>query len=112
MASFIASFIPQAAGLLPKWQLFISTVAFLNSVQNFTTLKFTRRVYSAKPHEVTPLQARMFGVWTLLSAVVRFYAAYHINEKSVYDITLWSPLIVSSVSTIWMYSQYDFYVKA
>lgn len=43
--------LPQAAGLLPKWQLFVSVVALFNTVQNFATLKFTRRVYSGKPHE-------------------------------------------------------------
>jgi hypothetical protein len=32
---------------------------------------------------VTALQARTFAVWTLTSAVVRLYAAYHI-EKKVY----------------------------
>ncbi|KAH8100102.1 Erg28 like protein-domain-containing protein [Cristinia sonorae] len=134
----LLSFLPQSAGWLPKWQLFIATVAFFNTIQNFTTLKFTRRVYSKKVAEVTPLQARTFGVWTLLSAAVRFYAAYHIHEKSVYDITLisyliafghitsellifgsagiafpsLSPLIVSSVSLLWMFSQYEFYVNA
>ncbi|KAI0072531.1 Erg28-like protein [Panus rudis PR-1116 ss-1] len=138
MASNLFSFFPQSEGYLPKWQLFISVVALFNTVQNFATLKFTRRVYSKKPQEVTPLQARTFAVWTLLSSVVRFYAAYHIHEKSVYDITLisyliafghivselfifgtggtqfpsLSPLIVSSTSLAWMITQYDFYVKA
>jgi hypothetical protein len=31
---------------------------------------------------VTPLQARTFGVWTLTSAVVRGYAAYHVYDKT------------------------------
>jgi len=133
----VLAILPQSIGWLPKWQLFISTVALFNTVQNFATLKFTRRVYNKRQHEVTALQARTFAVWTLLSAAVRFYAAYHIHEKSVYDITLisyliafghitselliygsagisfpsLSPLIVSSVSLIWMFNQYDFYVK-
>ncbi|KAJ3487163.1 hypothetical protein NLI96_g3742 [Meripilus lineatus] len=138
MSSFIADLLPQAAGLLPKWQLFVSVVALFNTVQNFATLKFTRRVYSGKPHEVTPLQARTFAVWTLLASVVRFYAAYHISVKPIYDIALISYLlafghftseflifgsvklsagsmstfVVSTASLIWMFKQYDFYVKA
>ncbi|CAL1716528.1 unnamed protein product [Somion occarium] len=137
MASTPLNLLPQSEGWLPKWQLFIAVVAAFNTVQNFATLKFTRRVYCKKPAEVTPLQARTFAVWTLLSAVVRFYAAYHIHDKSIYDITLisyliafghitselfifgtggtqfpsLSPLIVSSTSMVWMLTQYDFYVK-
>ncbi|KAK7690795.1 hypothetical protein QCA50_005895 [Cerrena zonata] len=137
MASTFLALLPQSEGLLPKWQLFIAVVAALNTVQNFATLKFTKRVYSKKPAEVTALQARTFAVWTLLSAVVRFYAAYHIHDKSIYDITFisyliafghitsellifgtggtkfpsLSPLIVSSTSLVWMFTQYDFYVK-
>lgn len=39
----------------------------------------------AAPHScraVTALQARTFAVWTLTSAVIRFYAAYNINNKT------------------------------
>ena len=31
---------------------------------------------------VTDLQARTFAIWTLASAIVRFYAAYNINNKA------------------------------
>ena len=74
-------------------------MAIFNSVQNFATLKLTRRLYAGvapasskiKPlfqssthHNaptVTELQARTFAVWTLTSAVVRGYAAYNIHTK-------------------------------
>ena len=75
-----------------------------NSLQNFITLDLTKRLYNrtATGEEdsstciryaghlttrsfflfpVTPLQARTFAAWTLVSAVVRFYAAYNINSK-------------------------------
>ncbi|PBK75603.1 Erg28-like protein [Armillaria solidipes] len=139
---FLEQYLPQAAGWLPLWQLLISVTAVFNSVQNFVTLKLTRKIYPQAA--VTGLQARTFAVWTLTSAVVRAYAAYNINEKqsvnftAVYDLTLFtyliafghfssellifrtatinpgliSPVIVSTTSLLWMISQYDFYVKS
>ncbi|EJD06875.1 Erg28-like protein [Fomitiporia mediterranea MF3/22] len=127
--------LPQTPGLLPKWQLFVSTVALYNTVQCFCTSKLTRRVYNNAP-VVTDLQVRTFGVWTITSAVVRFYAAYHITEKAVYDLALFTYLIAfghfssellifrtakinpgimstfvfASLSLVWMLVQYDYYV--
>ncbi|KAF8896269.1 Erg28 like protein-domain-containing protein [Infundibulicybe gibba] len=139
MLDQLAYWIPQQAGWLPKWQLFVAVTAVFNTVQNFATLKLTRRIYNnVPPATVTSLQARTFGAWTLVSAVVRLYAAYHINDKSIYDMALFTYLIafghfsseflifrtaklnpgllstfaVASASLVWMISQYDFYVKA
>ncbi|KLO09758.1 Erg28-like protein [Schizopora paradoxa] len=132
------SLLPQTTGWLAHWQLFVAATAVFNTIQNFTTLKLTRRLYSASPEAVTPLQARTFAIWTLTSATVRFYAAYHINDKIVYDMALFtylfafghffsetfifrtaklnlpvlSPMIVSTSTLFWMMSQYDFYVKS
>ncbi|KAH8117933.1 Erg28 like protein-domain-containing protein [Phellopilus nigrolimitatus] len=90
--SFFASFIPPTPGLLPKWQLLVAAFAVFNTVQNFVTLKFTKRIYNTAP-AVTALQARTFAIWTLTSAIVRFYAAYHITDKLVYDMTLFTYLL-------------------
>ncbi|KAF8920268.1 Erg28 like protein-domain-containing protein [Mucidula mucida] len=136
MLDFLAPYLPQAVGWLPKWQLFIAATAVFNSVQNFATIKLTQRVYDRVP--VTALQARTFAIWTLTSAVVRAYAAYNINEKHVYDMAFFtyliafghfsseffifrsvtvnpgsmSPVIVSTLSLVWMFTQYEFYVKS
>lgn len=134
----LADIIPQAAGWLPKWQLVVAVMAVFNTVQNFMTLKFTRRVYSIAPQTVTALQARTFAIWTLTSAAIRLYAAYNIDNKVIYDLALLSylfafvhfgseilifrtaslkgaaisPVIVSTVSMVWMISQYDYYVRS
>jgi len=134
--SFLTSLVPTTPGLLPKWQLLVSGMAFFNSIQNLLTLSLTRRIYTNKSSEVTALQSRTFAVWTWTSAIVRLYCAYHINEKAIYDITMWTyigaaghfltewliyrsanfgpgllgPLIVAPVSLVWMSQQYDFYV--
>ncbi|THH12719.1 hypothetical protein EW146_g7435 [Bondarzewia mesenterica] len=91
----LTNLLPQAEGLLPKWQLLVGVVAVFNTVQNFLTLKFTRRIYNTVPpaQPVTALQARTFAAWTLTSAVVRVYAAYHLNEKVIYDMALMTYLI-------------------
>ncbi|EKM58206.1 uncharacterized protein PHACADRAFT_207040 [Phanerochaete carnosa HHB-10118-sp] len=133
----LRSYIPQGDGLLPKWMLLVAVTALFNTLQNFVTTKFTRRLYSSTPN-VTPLQARTFGTWTLLSAVVRAYAAYNIHDKTIYDMALlsfliafghfasevlvyrtaklpgpvFSPVVVSSLSLFWMIRHYEHYVKA
>ncbi|KAJ7475794.1 hypothetical protein FB451DRAFT_257070 [Mycena latifolia] len=133
------SYLPQGDGWLPTWQLIVAVMAIFNSAQNFSTLKLTRRIYNNVPAAtVTPLQARTFAAWTITSAVIRGYAAYHLNQKIMYDMALFSyliafghfasellifrtatpnpgvisPVIVSTTSLIWMFSQYNYYVKA
>ncbi|KAG9314859.1 Erg28 like protein-domain-containing protein [Chiua virens] len=136
---FLLDALPQTEGFLPKWQLIVATMAVFNTVQNFATLKLTRRLYTGvAPTSITELQARTFAAWTLTSAIVRGYAAYNIHSKVVYDMALLtyliafghftselfifrtakfnvpvlSPVIVSTVSLVWMIQQYEFYVKA
>lgn len=98
-----APVIPSGPGFLPRWQLFVAATALFNTVQNFMTIKLTAKIYNSVPANapgiryssapvsrtdtrapclpVTALQARTFAVWTLLSTIVRGYAAYHIHEK-------------------------------
>ncbi|KAF9496787.1 Erg28-like protein [Pleurotus eryngii] len=129
MLSFLTEYLPQSPGLLPKWQLFVAATAVFNAVQNFATLTLTRRVYNrVPPTNVTALQARTFAVWTLTSAVVRgmyemafltyvialahFGSEYFIYKTAKIPGGVLGPFIVASTSLIWMYKQYDFYVKA
>ncbi|KAI9461598.1 Erg28-like protein [Lactarius psammicola] len=136
----MANLLPQGDGKLPVWQMAVAATAVFNTLQNFITLRFTKRLYNNVPaaQPVTALQARTFGIWTLTASVVRLYAAYNIHNKAIYDMTLLtylfafahfsseilifrtarisipvlSPVIVSTASLIWMISQYDFYINA
>lgn len=123
-----------------------------NSIQAYVSLAPTQRVYSGpstaptgipksamkETSPVTPLSARTFGTWTAITAVVRLYAAYHIQVPVMYELALWTfgvawahfmsewlvfkttkmasglagPVIVSTTSLIWMWLQWDYYVKA
>ncbi|AMD20639.1 HDL105Cp [Eremothecium sinecaudum] len=123
------------AGYLPKWLLFISIVSVLNSMQAYVNKDITKRVYEGKPSETTALSARTFGTWTLVSSVIRLYGAFHLNEEHIYQLTfisyviallhfgsewlifrtcklgkgLTGPLVVSSLSLFWMYTQKEYY---
>jgi Erg28 like protein len=136
MHSALVPFLPSHQGLLPSWLLFISAVSLFNSVQNYTTLSLTRRVYAAQPAQTTPLSARTFGTWTAITSIVRLYAAYHITNPQVYQLALFSyvvalahflsewlifktarlgagltgPLVVATTSLVWMVSQWEFYI--
>lgn len=87
---------------------------------------------------VTPLSARTFGTWTAITAIVRLYAAYHTDIPVMYELAFWTfgvawahfmsewfifkttkwssglagPVFVSTSSLIWMWLQWDYYVKA
>lgn len=41
--------LPQTAGWLAHWQLIVAVTATFNSLQNFVTLKLTRKLYSGVP---------------------------------------------------------------
>ncbi|CAN6665383.1 ergosterol biosynthetic protein 28 [Trichomonascus vanleenenianus] len=138
MLEQLASYLPQkTGGLLPSWMLLVSVVSVFNSAQcYFGGLALTRRVYEAQPQQVTGLSARTFGTWTVVAAIVRFYAAYNINIQPIYDMALstyvlagfhfvsewlvfgtaklgkglYGPLFVASVTTAWMLTQRDFYL--
>jgi hypothetical protein len=86
---------------------------------------------------VTPLSGRLFGVWTLITCVVRCYAAYNLHIGPVYNIAIWTyvvalghfaselfifksmtfgtpqlfPFTFASIALIWMPMVRDFYVQ-
>ncbi|KAI5811603.1 Erg28 like protein-domain-containing protein [Peziza echinospora] len=119
-------------GLLPKWLLLVSTIALGNSIQSYMTTTFTKRVYAVDSDKnVTPLSSRTFGTWTILSAIIRGYAAYNMHNAQLYNICILSyvlafahfasewlvfgtarfgeglvgPLVVSTASFAWMVAQ-------
>ncbi|KUI54514.1 Ergosterol biosynthetic protein 28 [Cytospora mali] len=155
-------------GVLPYYLLVVSVAAIGNAVQNLLTLHFTRRIYnglfvsnlSANPDsvtklepvvsattlkdkptatdQVTPLAARLFGVYTILAGVIRVYGAYRVNDPALYQMCWFThllaaahfmseilvfktvrvgwehafPLSAAFSGSIWMGLQYSHYVKA
>ncbi|KAJ1979068.1 ergosterol biosynthesis protein [Dimargaris xerosporica] len=133
----ISAWLPQDEGLLPKWLWLVAVVSIFNTLQTYIQpLVLTRRLYNAQPHQVTPLTARFFGCWTLVSAVVRFYGAYNLRNPVMFSLLVWtfaiafthyfteivvfrsarllgpalSPVVVATTSLVWMWSTYEYYL--
>ncbi|KAM4058954.1 erg28 like protein [Hirsutella rhossiliensis] len=43
--------------------------------------------------QVTPLAGRLFGTWTLITCIVRCYAAYNLHLGPVYNIAIWTYVV-------------------
>ncbi|KOS20448.1 Ergosterol biosynthetic protein 28 [Escovopsis weberi] len=87
--------------------------------------------------QLTPLGARLFGTWTLLTSIVRCYAAYHLHSQPWYDLAMWTyvvalghyaselfifksmtfglpqyfPFTLATVALIWMPMVRSFYIE-
>lgn len=146
---------PTSEGYLPIWLWVVASTALVNGIVNLLTpddegaaakksarptANPSHKVYSSPKGQTssTALTARLFGTWNVLSALVRFAAAYEPNNKSVYALCAatfalalmhfgteavnWgnidvrkvgsaSPFVVASVSLTWMVAQWGHYAK-
>ncbi|KAL6901462.1 transmembrane domain-containing protein [Trichoderma evansii] len=121
----LKSILPPANGILPYYMLILSVVSIGNSLQAYTTLHFSRRVYNGRfirnpklppasakfdpedsakklvhaqndpkaTDQLTPLAGRLFGTWTIITSIVRCYAAYHLNSGPMYNIAIWTYVV-------------------
>ncbi|XP_042598781.1 ergosterol biosynthetic protein 28 homolog [Cyprinus carpio] len=77
--------------LLRSWLLMVSVIAVGNTVQSFRDHSFlSQKLYTGTPDYVNGLQARTFGIWTLLSSIIRCACAIDIQNRTLYHITLWT----------------------
>ncbi|KAL2788894.1 hypothetical protein BJX66DRAFT_248174 [Aspergillus keveii] len=138
----LLSYLPPFDGLLPKWLALVSVISAANGVQAYLSEAYTAQLYNGRLADGSPHSnahsSRLFGTWTLLSAFVRFAAAYNITNPVVYDLATctfglallhfvgeWlgfgsaqlkgrfvSPLIVASSTLTWMLTQREAYLGA
>ncbi|KAI4583466.1 hypothetical protein MJG53_008679 [Ovis ammon polii x Ovis aries] len=81
--------------VLRIWLMMTSIIAAGGSLQSFRDHTFLyEKLYTSKPDLVNGLQARTFGLWTMLSSVVRCLCAIDIHNKTLYYVTLWTFFIV------------------
>ncbi|XP_041928225.1 ergosterol biosynthetic protein 28 homolog [Alosa sapidissima] len=77
--------------VLRSWLVMVSVIAMGNTVQSFRDHSFlSEKLYTGSPEFVNGLQARTFGIWTLLSSIIRFFCAMDIQNRTLYHITLWT----------------------
>ncbi|XP_019407422.1 PREDICTED: probable ergosterol biosynthetic protein 28 [Crocodylus porosus] len=81
--------------VLRSWLVMVSIVALGNTLQSFHDHGFlSEKLYTDAPSLVNGLQARTFGIWTLLASVIRCACAIDIRNKTLYHITLFSFFVV------------------
>lgn len=87
--------------------------------------------------QVTPLAARLMGIYTSLAGIIRIYASYNLSDPSLYQLALWThivaglhftsellifktirfsgpqifPFLAAYGGTIWMVMQWGHYVQ-
>ena len=143
--------LPQRDGFLPYWMLFVralsdksvsranvqqlAVVSIGNTIQAYLTTKNTQEIYVQS--NLNALSSRIFGIYTLVAAVIRLYAAYNIDNPQLYQLAIFTfaiawghfvsellvfktaklgravagPLVISTTSLIWMFTQWGFYVR-
>ncbi|XP_016288518.1 ergosterol biosynthetic protein 28 homolog isoform X1 [Monodelphis domestica] len=71
--------------VLRSWLVIVSIIAMGNTLQSFRDHTFLyEKLYTGKPDLVNGLQARTFGIWTLLSSVIRCFCAIDIHNKTFF----------------------------
>ncbi|XP_045143850.1 ergosterol biosynthetic protein 28 homolog isoform X2 [Echinops telfairi] len=69
--------------VLRSWLVMVSIIAMGNTLQSFRDHSFLyEKLYTGKPDLVNGLQARTFGIWTLLSSVIRCLCAIDIHNRT------------------------------
>ncbi|KAI5102553.1 putative ergosterol biosynthetic protein 28, partial [Silurus meridionalis] len=77
--------------VLRSWLVMVSVIALGNTVQSFRDHSFlSEKLYTGTPDFVNGLQARTFGIWTLLSSIIRCACAMDIRNRTLYHVTLWT----------------------
>nr|XP_048305208.1 ergosterol biosynthetic protein 28 homolog isoform X2 [Myodes glareolus] len=73
--------------VLRSWLVMVSIIAMGNTLQSFRDHTFLyEKLYTGKPNLVNGLQARTFGIWTLLSSVIRCLCAIDIHNKTSFHL--------------------------
>lgn len=79
---------------LQGWICMVGVINLGNTLTCFIDHSFlASKVYLVKPEKVNDLCARLYGLWTLISAFLRIACALCIYNKAVYNLTMVSFLV-------------------
>ncbi|KAJ4289439.1 ergosterol biosynthesis protein [Collariella sp. IMI 366227] len=45
--------------------------------------------------QVSPLAARLFGTYTFMAGIIRFYASYELENRGMYQLAIWTHVIAA-----------------
>ncbi|KAK4051447.1 ergosterol biosynthesis protein [Microbotryomycetes sp. JL201] len=93
----------------PSDNIQIRSLAVFNAVQNFTTVKLTRKVYSNAPGQGALYDLALISY---VLALGHFALEFVVYRTAGLGPGLLSPLVVASTSLFWMWTQYDNYVTS
>jgi len=120
---------------LQGWIFVVGLMALGNTVSCYVNHSFLgARLYTGAPEKMNDLAGRLFGLWTLMSALLRLSCAILITNRALFNLTLMSfviafvhflseafvyktapltigvltPMTVSGVSILWMVAAYCF----
>jgi len=108
-----------------------------DSVSKLVPASSTGKDVEKARDQVTPLAARLFGVWTLMNGLIRLYTAYEVHSRALYHLSVLThvaalthftsellvyrtmrltgpqffPLLAGWGGAIWMILQYGHYVS-
>ncbi|KAK4442156.1 hypothetical protein QBC34DRAFT_30474 [Podospora aff. communis PSN243] len=120
----LKAYIPSGEkGYLPYYLYFVGVVAIGNALQNLSTLHYTRRIYNGKfvpnhgqpddsttvvkpasstgkdaekaKDQITPLAARLMGIYTFMAGIIRIYASFRPEDPSLYQLGIWTHVVAA-----------------
>jgi len=130
------AYLPQHDGLLPYYLLYGSISAVIHSAVTYLNPKSSLRQFSGpSAPPPTALLAHVYGVKNIYTALIRFYAAYNIDNPQLYTLAEWTfvgvlvlylgewaiwrtvrlkegifPFVIAGLGIVWMVMQRDWYL--
>ena len=86
---------------LSYWLLVVAALRSISVVSGYRgPLTFQQQIFSTSAQQVTPLAARTFAIWTLVTSALAALAAFHTNERGMMIATALSFYVAAAYFTL------------